>query len=188
MNVKILLITILTMSFITNTEMQAQTMPLKKKILVAYFSWSGNTRNVAEQIETETGADIFEIIPATAYPEDYNQCVEQAKKEINTNYKPVLKTKLVNIDSYDIIIIGSPNWWGTIAPPVATFLSGYNFSGKIILPYITHEGSRMGKSESDIKNICPNATLLKGLPLRGTSIKNAKDELQKWLKDNIDNE
>ncbi|MFV0539357.1 MAG: flavodoxin [Dysgonomonas sp.] len=184
MRIRTLLLTILAMSFMSNTEMQAQTTPSGKRILIAYFSWGGNTRNVAEQIKAKTGADIFEIVPAAAYPSNYNSCVEQAKKEVNSNYKPALKTKLANINSYDIIIIGSPNWWSTIAPPVATFLSSYSFSGKTILPFITHEGSRMGRSESDIKKLCPTATLLGGLPIRGSSVKNAGNDIQKWLKDN----
>lgn len=158
------------------TALQAQ-----NKVLIAYFSWGGNTRNVAEQIKGFTKADIFEIVPVTAYPKGYNDCVEQAKKEVNENFKPALKTKVPNFADYDIIIVGSPNWWGTIAPPVATFLSSYDFSGKTILPFITHEGSRMGQSESYIKKLCPKATLLNGLPIRGGSVKSAGADIQKWL-------
>jgi flavodoxin len=172
------------MYFTTDVQSQAQTTPSGKKILIVYFSWGGNTRNMAEQIRNKTGADIFEIVPATTYPKDYNACVEQAKKEINSNYKPVLKTKIANINSYDLIIVGSPNWWSTIAPPVTTFLSNYNFSGKTILPFITHGGSRMGKSVDDIKSLCPKATILNGLPVRGSNVKNAGNDIQKWLQDN----
>lgn len=165
-------------------QLMSTTMQAQHKILVAYFSWSGNTRNMAEQIKKITNADIFEIIPTAAYPTDYSACVEQAKKEVNANFKPALKTKLESIQSYDIIIVGSPNWWGTIAPPVATFLSSYNFSGKTILPFITHEGSRMGNSVEDIKKLCPKSTILKGLPVRGSSVKNAGGDILDWLKDN----
>lgn len=155
-----------------------------KKILVAFYSWGGNTRNMAEQIKAFTNGDIFEIVPVNAYPKDYNACVDQAKKEINSNFKPPLKSKLPNLDSYDIIIVGSPNWWSTIAPPVATFLSSYNFKGKTILPFITHEGSRMGRSEDDIKKLCPSANLINGLPIRGSSVKNAGSDIKKWLQNN----
>jgi len=154
-----------------------------KKILVAYFSHSGNTRIVAEQIKRATDADIFEIKPVTDYPDDYNTVVAQAKKEINASYKPELKTKVKNIKSYDVIFIGSPNWWSTIAPPVATFLSACDFEGKLIVPFITHEGSRMGHSVADIKKLCPKSTVLDGLPVRGGAVKEANDDVVRWLRE-----
>lgn len=172
-------ITILSGLIFMSITMQAQ-----NKILIAYYSWSGNTRNMAEQIKSYTNADILEIEPVVAYPANYNACVDQAKKEINSGFKPALKVIQTKVESYDIIIIGSPNWWSTIAPPVATFLSKYNFSGKKILPFITHGGSRMGRSIDDIKLLCPTATVLNGLPVKGSSVSSAGNEIQKWLKDN----
>ena len=154
-----------------------------KKILVAYFSYSGNTRIMATYIKEITGGDIFEIKPEKNYPSDYDAVVDQAKKEVNEGYKPALKTKVKNIDDYDVIFVGSPNWWFTIAPPVATFLSSYNMKGKKIIPFITHEGSRMANSVSDIKKLCPKSTVLDGLPIRGSSIKNSRDKVVKWLKE-----
>lgn len=162
----------------------SMTMHAQNKILIAYYSWGGNTRNMAEQIKKYTNADILEIVPTAAYPRDYNACVDQAKKEINSNFKPSLKAIQINVETYDTIIIGSPNWWSTIAPPVASFLSSYNFSGKKILPFITHGGSRMGKSVEDIKRLCPTATILNGLPIMGRSVNSAGTEIQKWLRDN----
>lgn len=153
-----------------------------KKILVAFFSHSGNTRVIAEQIKALTGADIFEIKPVKDYPTEYNAVVDQAKKEINANFKPELKTKVKNFDSYDVVFVGSPNWWGTIAPPVSTFLSTNNFEGKTIAPFITHEGSRMGRSVSDIRKLCPKAKILEGLAVRGSSVKTAKNEVSEWLR------
>lgn len=152
------------------------------RILVAYYSYSGNTKVVAEQIHKNTGGDIFEIQPVKSYPKEYNSVVNQAKKEISDNFKPELKNKINDIDKYDIIFIGSPCWWATIAPPVATFLTSYDFSGKTIIPFMTHEGSRMGQSEKDIKKLCPKATLLKGLPIRGEQVEHAEKDVVKWLK------
>lgn len=154
------------------------------KILIAFYSWSGNTQDMAEQIQTYTNADIIEIVPIDSYPRDYKACVDQARQEINSKFKPPLKVIQTKIESYDIIIIGSPNWWSTIAPPVSTFLSSYDFTGKKILPFITHEGSRMGKSVEDIKLLCPGATVLNGLPVRGRSVSSSGIEIQKWLRDN----
>lgn len=177
---KVFLLSIIT---ILATNMISQAQSASKNMLVVYFSHSGNTRIIAEQIKNATGADIFEIQPVKDYPKDYKTVVDQAKKEINASYRPELKTKINNIESYDVIFVGSPNWWSTIAPPVATFLSGYNLAGKTIIPFITHEGSRMGRSVSDIKNLCPKSTVLDGLPIRGSSVNDANAEIIQWLTD-----
>ena len=108
--------------------------------------------------------------------------LDQAKKEVNSGFKPALKSKPENLGKYDIIFVGSPCWWYTIAPPVATFLSSYDLSGKTIAPFMTHEGSRMGHSEADIKKLCAGATLLPGLPVRGGSVQEAAPEVAKWLR------
>lgn len=168
------------MAIITTMNLQAQS---PKKILVAYFSHSGNTRFVANQIKNATDGDIFEIQPVKAYPQDYQTVVDQAKREINSNYKPALKTKVSNISQYDVIFIGSPNWWSTIAPPVATFLSSYNLEGKTIVPFMTHEGTRMGHSVSDIKKLCPKSKVLEGLPIRGGEVGRSRSDVVKWLRE-----
>jgi flavodoxin len=166
-----------------STNLQSQTNLINKKILVVYFSHSGNTSVIAEQIRNATGGDIFEILPVKDYPEDYQTVVDQAKREINSNYKPALKTKVKNIESYDVIFVGSPNWWSTIAPPVATFLSSYNLEKKIVITFVTHEGSSMGHSVSDVKRFCPKSTVLEGLPIRGSYVKRAQDDVMKWLRE-----
>lgn len=176
----IILIFAMTISINSQAKMQSK----NNKILIVYFSHSGNTRIVAEKIKNATGGDIFEIIPTVAYPTDYKTVVDQADKEISEGYKPELKTKLDNIEQYDIIIVGSPNWWNTFAPPVATFLSSYNLDGKTIVPFITHEGSALGRSVADIKKLCPKSIVLKGLAIRGTKVKNSDTEISKWLIEN----
>ena len=103
------------------------------RILVAYYSLSGNTRAVAEQIKRETGADVAVIETAEAYPSAYKELTERAKREIADGYKPELKNKPDSIAAYDVVFVGSPCWWGTVAPAVASFLSAYDFSGKTSL-------------------------------------------------------
>ena len=151
--------------------------------LVVYFSHSGNTESVAQQIKTFTGADILEIIPEKAYPEDYQSVVDQSKAEINAGIKPAIKPCITDIARYDTVFIGSPCWWATIAPPVATFLSEHNLSGKTIVPFMTHEGSRMGHSEKEIRELCPESVLLQGLPIRGSKARQAAPEIKKWLQE-----
>ena len=127
---------------------EEETMPISgtKKILVAYFSHSGNTREIANQIHKILGGNIFEIQTVKPYPNDYNAVVNQARQELDSDYKPALKTKIENIKPYDLVFIGYPVWWGTFPAPVKTFLSEYDFSGKTIAPFCTHEGSGLGRS------------------------------------------
>ncbi|GMO40785.1 MAG: flavodoxin [Termitinemataceae bacterium] len=138
-----------------------------KKNLVAYFSESGNTRVVAQIIQSAVGADIFEIKTVKTYPKEYNPLITMAQKEQKENARPALSTNISNMDSYDIIFVGYPNWWGTMPMAIFTFLGQYNFAGKTVIPFCTHNGSRMGSSEGDIKKLIPKATVLGGLAIRG---------------------
>ena len=153
-----------------------------KKILVAYFSHSGNTRVIANDIHDIAGGDIFEIKAVQTYPEDYDAVVEKAKQELHSGYKPALKTKVENIGQYDVVFIGYPNWWGTFPAPVKTFLSEYDLSGKTIAPFCTNEGSGLGRSVEDLSKLCPKATLLDGLALRGSTVKTAQNNVSVWLR------
>jgi len=152
-----------------------------KKILVAYFSYSGNTKMVADQIHKSVGGDIFEIKTLDPYPTDYNTVVDQAKKEQKENYRPKLATKIENMDSYDVIFVGYPNWWGTMPMAVFTFFEEYKLLGKTIIPFCTHDGSAFGKSVEDIKKIAPQSKILDGLEIRGKSVKNENKEVPEWL-------
>lgn len=160
---------------------QAQENNKASNMLVIYYSHSGNTRIMANQIKKLTGADIFEAVPQKAYPTDYNACVDQAKKEIDADFRPALQSD-IDITNYDIIFVGSPNWWATIAPPISTILGSKDFSGKTIVPFMTHGGSRMGHAETDIRKLCPKAKMLTALPIRGKSVDSAKPEVASWLR------
>ena len=154
-----------------------------KKALVVYFSHSGNTRELANQIQKSVGGDIVEIQAVTPYPGDYDTVVKQAKLEVDSGFKPAIKTKIDNIKSYDVIFVGSPNWWSTIAPPVATFLTENDLSGKTIVPFITHAGSGLGRSVADIKKLCPQSTILEGLAVWGRDVGSSQDKVSDWIKD-----
>lgn len=153
-----------------------------KKILIAYFSKAGNTREIANQIHANIGGDLFEIATVDRYPADYNATVDQAKREQETNYRPKLTAAVQNMAAYDVIFVGYPNWWGTMPMAVFTFLEGYNFAGKTIIPFSTHEGSRLGRSVSDLRQLCPQATILDGLAIRGSSAKSAQNDVATWLR------
>ncbi|KAA6300414.1 MAG: NAD(P)H dehydrogenase (quinone) [Candidatus Ordinivivax streblomastigis] len=153
------------------------------KTLVVYYSWSGNTQAVARQIQSLTNGDIFEIKPVKPYPKDYNECILQAKKEIKDGYKPPIADTVKNISQYDAVFVGSPNWWSTIAPPVATFLSQHDLSSKTVIPFCTHGGGRQANLFKDIAKLCSNSTMQKGFVVDGSTAHRAKSDVQKWLRD-----
>ncbi len=155
--------------------------PGGKKILIAFFSHSGNTREIARQIQEITGGDTFEIKAVQPYPKEYDAVVEQAKKELEANFRPQLAEKLKNAESYDVIFIGYPNWWGTMPMAVFTFLSENGFAGKTIVPFCTHEGSALGVSVRDIGKLCPKSTIAEGFAVYGGEVKNARGDVTEWL-------
>ncbi len=150
---------ILTAIILTITSSNAETnketnMTTNKKILIAYYSWSGNTKEVAEAIHKKIGGDIYRIETEQTYPEEYRATTAQAKREINEGFHPTLKGKVENISQYDIIFIGSPNWWGTIAPAVSSFLADNNLKGKTVIPFITHGGGGAQNTITDLTQQC----------------------------------
>ncbi|BDV42159.1 flavodoxin [Geotalea uraniireducens] len=151
-------------------------------VLTVCYSHSGNTRECARLVHAAVGGDFAELIPATPYPGDYTAVVNQAKRELQAGYKPALQTSVAGIEAYDVIFVGSPNWWNTIAPPVMTFLSTYDLAGKAIVPFITHGGGGLGRSVTEIARLCPQSTVLEGLAVRGEAVKAAQPQLAKWLR------
>lgn len=152
------------------------------KTLIVYYSWSGNIRRIARMIHRLVGGDIVELEPVNPYPGSYNATVEQAKREIRSCHKPPLKTKIDHIESYEIIFVGSPNWWGSLAPPVASFLSQYDLSGKTIIPFCTHGGGGKQKVIDDIKALCPNSKVFPEFVVYGSGGSDLKDRISEWLK------
>ncbi len=137
----------------------------------------GNTEVVAEKIKALLpDADIFRIDTTYEYSKSYMTCIEEAKQELREQARPALKNPLESIDGYDTIILGYPNWWGTMPMVCYTFLESYDFSGKTIIPFCTNEGSGMGSSERFIKKLCPGATVLSGTPIHGAEAQSADRE------------
>ncbi len=141
----------------------------------------GNTEVIAKKIQELTGSDIFKIETVESYPEDYTETTNVAMAEKKKNARPELTEVVDDMDSYDVIYLGYPNWWGTMPMAVYTFLESYNFSGKTIVPFCTHEGSGIGSSERDIKKLCPDAKVLPGLAIRGGSVRSADSVIKSWL-------
>lgn len=167
------------------------------KKLVVYFSRTGenynvgviqkgNTRIIAEMIAEAVQADRFEIEPAVAYPQNYNACIAQAKAELQAQARPAIKGDIA-VEDYDIIFIGYPNWWGQAPMSVYTFLEKHNWTGKTVIPFITHEGSGMGGTDRAIAGACKGASVAvgKGLAVQGTVAQTdaatAQQRVKSWL-------
>lgn len=167
------------------------------KILTAYFSHAGenyfdgkikaisegNTAIVAKKIAAATGSELFEVARETPYPYSYAECVKEAKEEFIRNSRPELKEK-ISVKGYDVVILAYPNWCGTMPMAVFTFLESGDFAGKKILPLCTNEGSRMGRSEGDIKALCPEADIAEGLSVKGSLAAESDEKVYAWLKAN----
>ena len=157
------------------------------KVLVAYFSHSGNTRAMARQIAEATGGDLFEIVPAEDYPAEYGAVVDQANKALGGGVRTAHKGRQQDDGAYDVIFVGSPCWWSTVAPPVAPFLADCDWAGKTVVPFMTHEGSGRGHSEADIRRLCPRSTVPDGLAVRGSAVRNSKNEVGRWVRARLKN-
>lgn len=160
------------------------------KALIAYYSHSSNTKKLAEFIGkvvksefANAEIDFFYTEPEKAYSPSYNAVLNEAKRDINSNHKPKLKNNIKSIDDYDVIFIGSPNWWNTMAPPVNTFLNSFDFSNKIVMPFCTHGGGGSGSIKRDIEKESKSKQVAKILSVYGSSASSAENEIKKWIKD-----
>lgn len=157
-----------------------------KKILVAYFSWSGNTKNAALYIAQKLGADTFEIERQKPYPTDYQACTEDAKAEKEAGERPAIRGKVDNIDQYDVVFVGVPVWWYTAPMPVFTFLQQYNLKGKTVVPFCTCYTAEYNTLK-DIVKATPTAQHAEGLTIvtqemGGTGMNEKHSQIDQWLK------
>ena len=167
------------------------------KTLIAYYSRRGenyvngsirnlklgNTEVVAQKIKALLpDADVFQIDTTYEYSKSYMACIEEAKQELHDQARPEVKNPLESIDEYDTIILGYPNWWGTMPMVCYTFLESYDFTGKTIIPLTTHEGSGLGSCVKDVKEAYPNANVQQGFSIYGHDVRTGKERVEKWLK------
>jgi flavodoxin len=145
----------------------------------------GNTERVAEFIQRAVGGDLFEIEPVREYSTSYMTCIKEAQAEQRGNERPAIKKLPENLDGYDTIFIGFPNWWGTMPMFMFTVLDTFDWTGKKIVPFCTNEGSGLGSSERDIKVSCPGATVLSGLSIHGGSAASSEKQVAAWAKKSV---
>ena len=152
------------------------------KPLIVYYSYSGITRKLAEDIALITDGNLRELKPQKPYSFSYNTAVKEARAEIEKGYCPPLLQGAEPIEDTDVIFVGSPNWLKTFAPPVLSFLRSVDLSGKTIIPFCTHGGGGFGRMIEDYKRECKNSIIKDGIALRGDY---SFDELEKWFENNM---
>lgn len=171
------------------------------KALIAYYSRRGenlvdgsvkplrvgNTEWLVAILRRLTGADCFQIQQLEPYSENYYRCMDQARQDLLRNERPQLKNLPDSIEPYEVIYLGYPNYWGTMPAAVFTFLEQFDFTGKVIKPFCTHEGSGMGRSERDLRRVCPTAVIAPGLPVRGTDVQYRLAAVENWICESVNN-
>ena len=185
-----------------NEATNSAAVPTKGKVLVAYFTSPetdgidassgasrliadgklyGNTEYVATLISQKTGGDLFRIKTEQTYPGTHKGLIEAAKKEIDGNARPRLSTHIRNLQDYDVIFIGFPNWWYDMPMPVYSFFDEYDFTGKTLIPFCTHGGSRFSQAEKTIATLEPGAKMQKGLAVSRNNAGKSETSIQNWL-------
>lgn len=179
----------------------------QNKILIAYFTWSdntvvensdsidvdaetsasvlspGNAELIANWIAEETGGDLFSIKTQNKYSSDYDECLNQARKERDNNERPALVGRVNNIDDYDVIFLGFPNWWYTCPMAVFTFVESYDLEGKTIIPFCTHGTGGLSRTIRDLKKLLPeNCEVLEPIGVYRPEVKNSKNKVLDWLR------
>ena len=158
-----------------------------KKVLIAYYSWSnGNTERIAEQLQKAIGGDLAKIDTVVPYSGSYDEVVSQGQDEVRRGYEPEIKPLSVNIADYDVIVIGTPTWWYTMAPAVKTFLHEQDFTGKTVIPFMTN-GGWPGHVIKDMKNACTGAKVVCDMEIQfdstgGSRLETPEQEIKTWMK------
>ena len=156
------------------------------RMLVVYYSWSnGNTKRIAEQLANRTGADNARIETVQPYTGSYDEVVDQGQREVNEGYRPPIQSLGVNVADYDVIAVGTPTWWYTMAPAVLTFLEGKDFTGKTVIPFMTN-GGWPGHVLRDMKKACGGAQFACEMEVKfdsqgGDHLETSQTELDAWM-------
>ena len=143
----------------------------------------GNTEKAANMLADMTGGELYKIEQAQPYSDDYQTCIAEAKADLQKKARPEVLDFPDDLDAYDEVYLGYPNYWGTMPMAVYTFLENYDFTGKTIHPFCTHEGSGLSHTVQDVQKAAPGAVVTKGLAIHGSSVDGAKDALERWVKE-----
>ena len=160
---------------------------MKKMLIVCYSVTNGNTLRIAKMLQKKTGADLVRLDTVTPYPDDYNTVVDQGQREVNRGYEPAIKPLTVSLDDYDVIAVGTPTWWYTMAPAVLTFLHSQNWKGKTVVPFMTN-GGWPGHVIKDMKKACAGAEFACEMEVQfdstgGDHLETKQAKIDAWIED-----
>lgn len=183
-------------------EVSSDDIKLKGKVLVTYFTWPepdgvdassgasrviadgklyGNTEYVARMIAKETEGDLFAIQTEKKYPTPHKALIDEAKREAEAGERPKITSHIQNLEDYDVIFVGYPNWWYDMPMVIYSFFDEYDFKGKTVIPFVTHGGSRFSESVETIKNLEKEARVMEGPSVSGRNVPTAEKSIQNWL-------
>lgn len=159
----------------------------ESKVLVAYFSWTGNVQQMARWVSEATGGELFRIVPEVPYGDNFNECADRAQEELKNQERPAISSHidLEVMANYDVIYLGFPVWWYDLPMPVWTFLEEYDLEGKTIIPFFSHNGSSNGAdSLSTIDTLVPNSNFLRedALSIRDRNVEGSQNEVEEWVR------
>lgn len=157
-----------------------------KKLLIVYYSWSnGNTERIAKMLQSKVGGELAKIDTVQPYTGSYDDVVNQGQEEVNRGYEPEIKPLGVDISDYDVIAVGTPTWWYTMAPAVLTFLHGQDFTGKTVVPFMTN-GGWPGHVIKDMKAACKGAEVTCEMQVQfdstgGDRLETSEKQIEQWI-------
>lgn len=154
----------------------------RPRILIAYFSMSGNTRLIAQDIQRMMGGDLFEIKAVREYGPDFDSAVEQAREELRTGARPELRAKVSSMQDYDVVFVGFPNWVGAMPMAVFSFLEQHDFRGKTIVPFCTHGTSGISNTITDLKKLNLHAKIREHIAFYRNDVRDAEESVRTWLR------
>lgn len=158
---------------------------MKENILIVCYSYSGKTRKIAEAIQEQAGGRLSQIYPRQPYPADFVRLLSQVREESRSGKFPTLLPVTERADKYDMVFAGSPNWCGTIAPPLAAWLKGNDMAGKVLLPFFSHCGGEDKGMEEAVRKLCPAAKMGSSLYVLENGRENLQEIVQVWLEENF---
>ena len=153
----------------------------ESRSLIVYFSLTGNTELVATQIQSLTGSDVFKLELVDPYSVEYDEVISRSRQEREEGILPELAQKIEDLDDFDVIFLGSPNWFGTLSLPIFAFIETHDLSGKTIVPFITHGRGGLMNTITDLVELCPDAAVLEGFGVSRDDVETIQSDIEEWL-------
>ena len=190
-----------------SVSLQDENVNADSKILIAYFTWAdntqvddpssvdvdastsasvlspGNTEKIANFIHEQVGGDMFYIVVDEPYSSDYDECLNRASDELSQQVRPAIVDTVENMNEYDVIFLGYPNWWSSCPMAIFSFIESYDLSNKTIIPFCAHGTGGLGRSVEDLQDALPNSTILDAFGVYRPDIDNCQDDVNQWLFD-----